>query len=121
MANMKRLGARLRALRDANGLTQMQLSRDTQVSQNYISSLERGEIASPDPELLFALFTKFGLEPNDVAREAGWWTPRKDPKVPEALRLTFDRLLALPATERDPLVTILKRMVDATYRDAQVS
>ena len=117
MANMKRLGTRLRALRESEGLTQMQLSRDTGVSQNYISSLERGDVASPDPELLFMLATKLGLTPNDVATTAGWWKTAKEPEVPDDLRFTWQRLLKLSKAERDPLVTILSRMVNATYRE----
>ena len=118
---MKRLGTRIRALRESNGLTQMQLSRDTGVSQNYISSLERGDVTSPDPEILFVLTTKLGLEPNDVAKIADWWKPAKEPAIPDDVRFTLERLLKLPKQERDPLVTILSRMVNATYREAGVS
>lgn len=119
MANdMRRLGTRLRALRESNGLTQMKLAENAQVSQNWISSLERGDVASPDPELLFSLAGELGLEPNDVARLAGWWHPRQEPEVPDALRFTWERLLQLPEHEREPLVTILSRMVNATYREA---
>lgn len=119
MANMKRLGARLRALREANGLTQSQLSRDTQVSQNYISSLERGEVGSPDMEILCALFGKLGLTPNDIAETAEWWSPTKNGKIPRERELLYQRLEALPAPDREPLVTILARMVNATYHDGR--
>lgn len=121
MANMKRLGSRLRALREANGLTQSQLARDTQVSQNYISSLEQGNVGSPDMEILCILFGKMGLTPNDIAETAGWWSAKEEPAVPKEIEWTFKRLVALPASERDPLVTILNRMVNATYREAGVS
>lgn len=117
MANMKRLGTRLRALREANGHTQSSLSRDTHVSQNYISSLERGEIGSPDMEILCALFGKLGLTPNDIAETAGWWSPTQDHKVPRERELLYQRLEALPPADREPLVTILSRMVNATYKD----
>lgn len=116
--NMKRLGSRLRALRESEGLTQMQLSKDANVSQNWISSLERGDVDSPDPELLFALSAKLGLTPNDVATIAGWWQPAKAPEIPDDMRFTWERLVKLPEREREPLVTILGRMVNATYREA---
>lgn len=118
MANMVRLGTRLRALRSGLGLTQIQLAAKSGVSQNYISSLELGNVDSPDPEILFKLGTVLGLEPNDVARLAGWWIPAKEPVVSDELRLTWERLLKLPKSEREPLVKILDRMVSATYREA---
>ncbi len=118
MDNIERLGARLRNLREDAGLTQTQLSKETGVSQNYISSLERGAVASPDPEILFNIGTKLGLEPNDIARIAGWWSPKKEPPVSDEARLAWERLMSLPPVEREPLLTILTRMVNATYREA---
>ena len=118
MANMKRLGTRLRGLREQAGLTQTQLSKDTQVSQNYISAIERGDVNSPDMEILCLIGGKFGLTPNDIATYAGWWSPREQPAVPAEHELTINRLLKLPRQEREPLLTILRRMVDATYREA---
>jgi transcriptional regulator with XRE-family HTH domain len=118
MANVKRLGARLRALREQSGLTQSLLAEQTGVSQNYISTLERGEINSPDMEILCLLGNKLGLTPNDISELAGWWSPKHEPEVPQDLTWTINRLLKLPKPEREPLVVILTRMVNATYREA---
>lgn len=118
MANVKRLGNRLRSLREQGGLTQTLLANQTGVSQNYISALENGLVNSPDMEILCLLGSKLGLTPNDIATLAGWWSASQEPEIPQDLTWTINRLLKLPTPEREPLVTILTRMVNATYREA---
>lgn len=116
---MARLGRRLRVLREASNLSQVDLSKETGVSQNYISSLEMGKTASPSMEILCILGKRLGMTPNDIALVAGWWTaPRRDGKLPSDVEWSIDRLQELPKGERAMVSGVLRQMVSAAYRES---
>lgn len=58
-------GGRLRALRDAAGLSQQELAERAQLSTNAISALERGTRANPYPATVRSLSKALGLSPEE--------------------------------------------------------
>ena len=116
---MTRLGNELRLRREQAGLSQTELAKATGVSQNYLSSLERGQIDSPAMELLCKIGLKFGLTPNDLASLAEWWSPTEVSSMPPDLTRAIDQLLKLPYGEQHMAITVLRRIVNAASMDSR--
>ena len=76
---MTPFGARLRALREARGVTLSELAAALQVSAAYLSALEHGHRGRPSPGLVHQVNAFFGLiwdEAEDLARLARDSHPR---------------------------------------------
>ncbi len=65
----------LRLWRKAARLTQAEVTERSGVPQHQVSRLENGEVEKPPMEDLIKLASTYGVEPNEVARLAGWWVP----------------------------------------------
>jgi transcriptional regulator with XRE-family HTH domain len=65
------VGGRLRALRQARGLSQEALSHVSGVSATVISRIERGAIAEPSLRTLRALARALGATLDELAGEGG--------------------------------------------------
>ena len=76
---MTPFGARLRALREARGVTLAQLADAIQVSSAYLSALEHGRRGRPSAGLIHQVNEFFGLiwdEADELARLAALSHPR---------------------------------------------
>jgi len=76
---MTPFGARLRALREARGISQAQLAAALDVSAAYLSALEHGRRGRPSPGLIHQVNAYFGLiwdDAEEVARLARISHPR---------------------------------------------
>ncbi|MCQ4160462.1 helix-turn-helix transcriptional regulator [Roseomonas sp. GC11] len=112
---MTPFGARLRALRDAHGVTLTELAEAMHVSAAYLSALEHGRRGRPSPGLVHQVNEFFGLiwdDAEDLARLARLSHPRVtidtsglSPEATELANLLATRIRALPA---DSLRTMLK-------------
>jgi transcriptional regulator with XRE-family HTH domain len=72
-------GARLRALREARGVTQAELAAALHVSPAYLSALEHGHRGRPSPGLIHQVNEFFGLiwdDAEEMARLARLSHPR---------------------------------------------
>ena len=108
----------MRVLRESADLSQVELAKATGISQNYISSLELGKIASPSMELLCILGHRFGLAPNDIAALADWWVPKRAVTLPDGLEWSIGVFQELPKSDRAMLATVLRQMVTASYLES---
>jgi transcriptional regulator with XRE-family HTH domain len=76
---MTPFGERLRALREARGVTQAELARALHVSPAYLSALEHGRRGRPSPGLIHQVNEYFGLiwdDAEEMARLARGSHPR---------------------------------------------
>jgi transcriptional regulator with XRE-family HTH domain len=76
---MTPFGARVRALREARGMTLRQLAEQLQVSAAYLSALEHGKRGAPSVGLVHQVCDAFGLiwdEAEELARLARVSHPR---------------------------------------------
>ncbi len=76
---MTPFGARLRALREARGVTQAELAAALHVSPAYLSALEHGHRGRPSPGLIHQVNEFFGLiwdDAEEMARLARLSHPR---------------------------------------------
>jgi len=65
------IGQRLRAARDAAGLTQRAVSVAADIDSTYLSSLERDEIPNPGVELMLRLAHALGTTLDDLCGKRG--------------------------------------------------
>ena len=59
------LGANIRRLRKAKGLTQEQLAHDAEIAMRYVAGIERGE-ENPSLRFLVKIAEALGAEPADL-------------------------------------------------------
>lgn len=73
-------GAHLARLRNAAGLTlrQVEKATDEEVSNAYLSQLEKNKIARPSPNVLHALAQVYGTSYEDLMKRAGYFTTDAD-------------------------------------------
>lgn len=103
---MTPFGQRLRALREAHGLSQAELARALEVSAAYLSALEHGRRGRPTAGLVHQINERFGLiwdEAEDMARLARLSHPRVvvdtaglGPEATELANLLARRIRELP-------------------------
>ena len=72
-------GARLRAAREAAGLTQEELAERAGSRPNAVGALERGEHRHPYPATVRALAAALGLTTDDARRPGGLGAPARPP------------------------------------------
>ena len=63
------VGANIRRLRKAKGLTQEQLAHEAEMAMRYIAGVERGE-ENPSLRYLVKIAEALGCEPSDLLRRA---------------------------------------------------
>lgn len=103
---MTPFGARLRALRDARGVSLSQMAAALQVSPAYLSALEHGRRGRPSAGLVHQVNEYFGLiwdEADEVARLAALSHPRisidtggLSPEATELANRLAERIGTLP-------------------------
>jgi transcriptional regulator with XRE-family HTH domain len=102
------IGARLRALRERAGLTQLALAEAADVADATISRIERGRIKAPSMEFAEKIAGALKIPVNEL------FEPTEKPP-PEALRPSERRLLALVRdlddAEVDDVARALKLML----------
>ncbi len=94
-----KLGTRVRGLRKALGLTQVQLSRLAGITQGSLSSIENGDTKELRAETILALAKHLGTSPDWIRTGAGPPTEPERPTPDEAEALHLFR--ALPAERRE--------------------
>lgn len=75
----RRLGERVKELRDARGLKQEDVVNLSGIQQSYISGIENGKVGIPSLERLFELSYVLGTNVNDLLMASEW------PDVSEAV------------------------------------
>lgn len=103
---MTPFGARLRALREARGVTLKELAAALQVSAAYLSALEHGRRGRPSPGLIHQVNEFFGLiwdDAEEMVRLARISHPRVtldtsglSPEATELANLLANRIRKLP-------------------------
>jgi transcriptional regulator with XRE-family HTH domain len=77
------IGDRLKQLRTAKGMTQLQLSRATGLSLSIIAQLEQGDTANPRLNTVKALAKALGCSLDDLAADDdGGEPPAEQPPAP---------------------------------------
>jgi transcriptional regulator with XRE-family HTH domain len=80
----RRLGARVRALRKARGLTQEQLAERAGISAHFVSALERG-VKGATLETLAALSTAFEITLSEMLLAVDRSPPRELARIEAAI------------------------------------
>ncbi len=94
-----KLGTRVRDLRKALGLTQVQLSRRAGITQGSLSSIENGETKELRAETILALAKHLGTSPEWIRTGIGPPTEPERPTPDESEALHLYR--ALPPSRRE--------------------
>jgi transcriptional regulator with XRE-family HTH domain len=95
-----RLGARLRARREALGLSQAELAEKVGISANYVGVLERG-VKLPTLDTLVALAKALDMPVSELFGE-----PRSDPWIEEVVTVAA----AMPKQLRPVTLAVLRAM-----------
>lgn len=95
-----RLGARLRARREALGWSQAELAEKVRISTNYVGVLERG-LKLPTLDTLLALAKALGVPASELLGE-----PRPDPWLEEVVTVAA----AMPKHLRPVALAVLQAM-----------
>lgn len=66
------LGAELRSIREAHGLTIRAVERKTGISNAYLSQLETGKIEKPSPQYLYRLAEAYGVPYEALMEKVGY-------------------------------------------------
>ncbi len=69
---VRRLGDRVRELREGLGLSQMDISELLNASSGWIAQVEQGKIGMPKPERLFPLAEALQTDTADLLHHAGY-------------------------------------------------
>jgi transcriptional regulator with XRE-family HTH domain len=111
---LRLFAARLKEVRRSRGLTQMELSRQAQVTASYIWRLESGG-AAPGIDLVARLALALGTTIHDLLPATA--PPDTSAMLLDQARALFDALLA--AADRETLLMLnplLARLVEASER-----
>ena len=103
------LGRYLRAQREIAKLSLRHLARMTNVSDSYLSQLERG-LYQPSPEVLRAIADGLGISPEQLFRRMGWLSEGEESdtvSVPDAI--AADRWLT--SAQKAALISTYQAMV----------
>jgi transcriptional regulator with XRE-family HTH domain len=103
------VGRYLRAQRQIAKLSLRHLARMTEISDSYLSQLERG-LYQPSPEVLRAIAKGLGISPEDLFRRMGWLAEDGEPEKVEVLdAIAADQRLS--AAQKTALIQTYKAMV----------
>lgn len=69
------LGPTLRELREFSGKTLKAVAEPSGISTAYLQKLERGEVKSPSPKVLYGLAETLGADYLELMRRAGYVVP----------------------------------------------
>jgi transcriptional regulator with XRE-family HTH domain len=71
MLSTMKTGEKVKRLRRGNGLTQVELSKASGVSQGTIAQIEQGEVAQPRPSTITKLAKALGVSGMDLLDDVG--------------------------------------------------
>jgi transcriptional regulator with XRE-family HTH domain len=112
--NLQRLGEFIKQQRRLNQLSQRELARLTDLSDAYVSQLERGR-HEPSLSVLRALAESLGIRPDQLILYAAGLPMPDDPVSTEDVLRGDGRLTA---AQRTALLAVLRSYVDANERAA---
>jgi transcriptional regulator with XRE-family HTH domain len=104
-------GAYLRAQREIARLSLRHLARMTNVSDSYLSQLERG-LYQPSPEVLQAIAQGLGLSPESLYRRLGWLPSNDDEPAPPGVIEAIMADTRLSATKKTALINMYRTLVE---------
>jgi transcriptional regulator with XRE-family HTH domain len=84
------LGKAIKEAREAKGISQRQLGKDSGVNYSTISRMERGEFAAPDPVSLQKLARTLSVDVEDFYALAGYLLPEGLPGLVPYMRAKYD-------------------------------
>ncbi len=84
------LGEHVRHLRETQGLSVRGLAAQAKVDATWLSRLEHGVYASPDPRYLWRLAQALGIDVEDLYLDAGYGDGRGLPGFAPYLRAKYD-------------------------------
>lgn len=73
---MEQVGNYFKALREAKGLTLREVEKQTDVSNAYLSQLEKGKVKQPSPLMLHKLATVYGVPYEQLMEKVGYPVPQ---------------------------------------------
>lgn len=79
---MDNYGTYLKALREANGLTLREVEKRTDISNAYLSQLEKGGIKQPSPVFLHRLAPIYGVSYETLMERVGYPVPKPNVDSP---------------------------------------
>ncbi len=107
----KDIGQRVRSIRLANDLTQVQLAKILGTSQTALSELERGNRGLTVQQVV-KLAKALGVTPNEVLGEGKRERAQKRPRDARVLRRLY-RLEQLPEAQRLAVLKVLDGIIEA--------
>ena len=90
MEQASKVGQYIKRQRQERGLSVRDLAAVAQVDASWLSKVERGIYAKPDPRLLNRLAQALDVETADLYLEAGYGDPRGLPGFTPYLRAKYD-------------------------------
>lgn len=105
-------GAYLRLQREMAKLSQRHLARMCNVSDSYLSQLERG-LYQPSPDILRSIAQGLGLAPDLLFRRMGWLPDEDEPgEVSVAEAVAAEKRLS--AAQKAALLQLYQTMIDGS-------
>lgn len=74
--HLETLGARLRQVRDMRGLSLREAAERAEISPAYLQKLERDQVQSPSPNILYKLAAQLRVPYSQLMKLAGYVVPR---------------------------------------------
>jgi HTH-type transcriptional regulator, competence development regulator len=71
------LGLRLQQVRELRGRSLRDVAEDAGISASYLQKIERGQVKSPSPNVLYTLAGKLAVPYSELMRLAGYVVPRE--------------------------------------------
>jgi HTH-type transcriptional regulator, competence development regulator len=72
----KELGARLQQVRDVRSRSLRDVAESAGISASYLQKLERGDVKSPSPNVLYAVAQELKIPYSELMKLAGYVVPR---------------------------------------------
>jgi transcriptional regulator with XRE-family HTH domain len=104
-------GAYLKAQREIARLSLRHLARMTNVSDSYLSQLERG-LYQPSPEVLQAIAQGLGLSPESLYRRLGWLPSNDSEPAPHGVVDAIRADTRLSAAKKTALISMYRTLVE---------
>lgn len=73
---MEQVGNYFKALREAKGLTLREVEKQTDVSNAYLSQVEKGKVKQPSPLMLHKLAEVYGVPYEQLMEKVGYPVPQ---------------------------------------------
>src|SRR5579885_142721 len=100
------LGAYLKQVRDAQGLSLRDVQGKTEISNAFLSQIESGKVKNPSPIMLHKLATLYRVTYEQLMERAGYPIPIARPPAPTASKV-FHRFGDITQDEEEQLLDYL--------------